>query len=348
MIPETTTQVESIESISVIPSVESWRHELADAFRRPAELLAHLGFSATAIDNMTCSDQGFSTLVPRSYAARMERSNPQDPLLLQVLPQIAEAVNTEGYHKDPLAEQAYNPVPGIVHKYDGRVLLLVTGHCAINCRFCFRRHFPYHDNRRSRLQWQQSLAYVRDDPSIHEVILSGGDPLAATDSQLTDLLQQLAAIPQLKRVRIHTRLPIILPSRVTVDFCKVLRQLPLQVIIVTHANHASELDHSVYRACQMLRQHGIHLLNQSVLLRGINDRRQTLVQLSERLFACDILPYYLHLLDRVQGTAHFYVDDTKARDLLAGLQGCLPGYLVPRLVREEAGEPGKTMITSSS
>ena len=235
-------------------------------------------------------------------------------------------------------------MPGVLHKYHGRVLLITTQNCAIHCRYCFRRHFPYADNRPSRKEWQASIDYIASDNSIEEVILSGGDPLAISNTHLQFLLEQLGRIAHLQRVRIHTRLPILLPDRIDQTLLGLLANLQQQVIVVIHANHAQEIDDSVLKACVQLRDNGVHVLNQSVLLTDINDEAETLIALSERLFAAGVLPYYLHMPDKVRSTAHFTVTDAKAQTLIKAMQARLPGYLIPKLVREEPQEPNKTLL----
>ncbi|MCC6596606.1 MAG: EF-P beta-lysylation protein EpmB, partial [Rhodanobacteraceae bacterium] len=233
---------------------------------------------------------------------------------------------------------------GVLHKYQGRALLIATGSCAINCRYCFRRHFPYAEETAAAHHWEAALAYLREDASIGEVILSGGDPLSLATAKLAELGEALARIPHVRRLRIHSRLPVVLPERIDHEFVHWLAHLPLQRVLVVHANHPNEIDAGVEHACAALREAGVSLLNQSVLLRGINDSVAALAALSERLFAAGVLPYYLHLLDRVQGTAHFEVDEIRALALADGLRRTLPGYLVPRLVREVAGAPCKTPV----
>jgi EF-P beta-lysylation protein EpmB len=276
----------------------------------------------------------------------MRKGDINDPLLRQVLPLEDELLAAPGYTGDPLGEQEANPHPGLIHKYHGRVLLIVSGSCAINCRYCFRRHFPYQDNKPSRESWQQALAYIAADPSISEVIYSGGDPLTASDSQLRWLTGQVAAIPHVRRLRVHTRLPIVMPSRITAELIEGLSDHRLSTSLVIHSNHANELDDTVASALARLRGAGITLLNQTVLLRGINDDADILSELSERLFALGVLPYYLHLLDKVAGAAHFDTDTGKALALHRALQEQLPGYLVPKLVREIAGARAKTPVIS--
>jgi L-lysine 2,3-aminomutase len=321
-----------------------WQQQLADLITNPAELLALLGLDAEQVGYSAAALASFPLRVPRAYAAKMQRGNAKDPLLLQVLPQMAETVAQAGLSVDPLDEQAHNPVPGLLHKYQGRVLLITTQSCAIHCRYCFRRHFPYHDNRPSRAQWRESLAYVAADPSIKEVIFSGGDPLALTNGHLASVLALVDEIPHVERVRFHTRLPVVLPARVDHTLVELLGNARQACTVVLHANHAQELDAEVRAACQRLQRAGVILLNQSVLLAGINDDAATLVTLSEQLFAAGVLPYYLHLPDKVTGTGHFLVNSTQAQALLQQLHACLPGYLVPKLVEEVPGAPGKTLL----
>ena len=344
MIPETAAQVEPPVEVIVQSPEQVWRLELAQALRTPQALLEALDFSRDDITKWIADDQGFMTLVPFSYVRRMQANNIHDPLLLQVLPQAAEALNSPSFLVDPLAEAQFNPQPGVIQKYQGRALIIAAGHCAINCRYCFRRHYPYGQQQRSRDQWHDSLQYIASDPSITEVILSGGDPLALTNALLFNLLDEIEALPHLKRLRIHSRLPIVLPQRITDALCQRLANSPLQVVMVLHANHPQELDRSVHEACQKLRSAQVTLLNQSVLLANINDSADCLTELSEGLFDMGVLPYYLHLPDRVKGTQHFFIDTAQGQTIVAQLQKQLPGYLVPRLVREDAGAANKTLI----
>ena len=323
-------------------SIPCWQKNLAEGFSSAVELLTFLQLPTSLANNL--AEKQFKTRVPRGFAARMQSGNRYDPLLLQVLAVDEELQITEGFAVDPLAEAVTNPLRGLIHKYHGRVLLTVAGACAVNCRYCFRRHFPYQDNNPGRGGWQQVLDYIANDACIHEVILSGGDPLLAKDNVLAALLTQLAAIPHLRTVRIHTRIPVVLPERITEGFLTILAANRLHKVVVLHSNHPQELDMDVSNACAALRQIGCHLLNQSVLLAGVNDSAEILAELSERLFACGVLPYYLHLLDKVQGAAHFDVSLTNALGIFQALQGLLPGYLVPRLAREEPGKHHKTLI----
>ena len=323
-----------------LSSPADWRELWRDAITDAGELLRAVGLGERT-DLLPADDAGFALRVPRGFAAKMRRGDPHDPLLRQVLPQQAEHDEAAGYGADAVGDMAARAGHGILHKYDGRALLIASGSCAVNCRYCFRRHFPYGEEIAAAAQWRDALDHVRADPSIRELILSGGDPLALATHKLEELTRALGDLPQVIRLRIHTRLPVVLPERVDAPLEAWLRELPLQKVVVLHANHANELDADVDAACARLREAGASLLNQSVLLAGVNDDADTLAALSERLFAAGVLPYYLHQLDRVQGAAHFEVDDARALALIDDLRSRLPGYLVPRLVREVAGAASK-------
>lgn len=318
-----------------------WQQLWREAIKDPLELLRVLGLSAHAADLLPAADTGFPLRVPRGFVARMRHGDPSDPLLRQVLPLAAELGEVPGFTRDAVGDIAARAANGVLHKYEGRALLIATGSCAVHCRYCFRRHFPYAEETAAANQWEQAVAHLRADDSIEEVILSGGDPLSLSTEKLAELTQALVAIPHVRRLRIHTRLPVVLPERVDADFLEWLDALPLQRVVVLHANHPNEIDASVAQACNSLRAAGATVLNQAVLLRGVNDEAGTLAALSERMFAAGVLPYYLHQLDRVAGAAHFEVDDARAMALLGTLRERLPGYLVPRLVREVAGAPHK-------
>lgn len=307
------------------------------------ELLQLLGLAQADIE-LRAPTRRFPLRVPRGYVARMRPGDPADPLLRQVLPLAEEDTLTTGFGKDPVGDLAALAGPGVLHKYHGRALVITTGACAIHCRYCFRRHFPYADAQGRNSDWAAVLDYLAQDESIEEVILSGGDPLALSDSRLATLTQGLDQIPHLQRLRIHTRLPIVLPERVDADLLAWLSMTRLKPVMVLHANHAQELDDSVSAALARLSHIGVCLLNQSVLLRGVNDSVVALRTLSEHLFACGVLPYYLHLMDRVQGAAHFEVQEAQARSLIQELGAQLPGYLLPRLVREQAGAAAKHLV----
>jgi len=321
-----------------------WKRELADAIRDPAELCRLLGLDPAVGRQATAAARGFPLLVPRGFAARMRPGDPADPLLLQVLPAPAELEPVDGFSADPLAEQQARRAGGLIQKYAGRALLLATGGCAVNCRYCFRREFPYAESGATPAGVATALEALAADRAIREVILSGGDPLLLDDGQLARLVGDLAAIPQLRRLRIHSRLPVVLPSRVTPQLVALLAACRLPVTLVIHANHPAELDDAVAAAVARLAV-GVPLrFNQAVLLRGVNDASDTLVDLSERLIDIGVSPYYLHLLDPVRGAAAFAVSEARGRQLIAELRQRLPGYAVPRLARELPGEPAKVWL----
>lgn len=324
--------------------VARWQRELAAAIRTPEALCAALDLDPALAAAARATGDSFPLLVPRGFLARMRKGDPRDPLLLQVLPQPQEQGTAAGFSADPLDEASALAAPGLVHKYAGRALLLLTGGCAINCRYCFRREFPYAESGATSTGTEAGLAAIAADPSLHEVILSGGDPLLVADDRLEGIVERLAAIPHLRRLRIHSRLPIVLPERVTDDLVALLAATRLTMTVVVHANHAHELDATVAVALGRLRQAGAILLNQAVLLAGVNDSVATLAALSERLLDLGVVPYYLHLLDRVRGTAHFEVDEATALRLHDELRGRLPGYAVPRLAREVPGAPAKLWL----
>jgi len=333
-----------LSSPSSPPSAPAWQRQLAEVVRDPVELCHRLGLGESALPGARDGHALFEVRVPEAYLSRIRPGDPDDPLLRQVLPLIAETDAVDGFVADPLEEADHTPRRGLIHKYAGRVLLIASPACAINCRYCFRRHFPYQENSPSRAQWQATLDYLRDDTSIQEVILSGGDPLAASDRQLAWLVARLEEIPHLKRLRIHTRLPVVIPARIDAALLEWLGSSRLQKVVVLHANHAQEIDEEVAAACARLKAAGVTLLNQSVLLRGVNDRVSALADLSERLFEAGVLPYYLHVLDPVSGAAHFDVPDEEARSLVEALRDRLPGFLMPRLVREVPGAGSKTPL----
>jgi EF-P beta-lysylation protein EpmB len=334
-----------IPGTSVLRQVPAWQSQLARAITEPAELLAAVGLGEEWLPAAQAAARLFPLRVPRGFVARMRKGDPHDPLLRQVLPLAEECLTAEGFGVDPVGDLAAMAVPGLLHKYKARVLLTVTGACAVHCRYCFRRHFPYTDANPAVDRWHAALEYIAGDASITEVILSGGDPLSLSDRRLAELARQLETIPHLRRLRLHTRLPIVLPERVNNELLDWLGDSKLKTVIVVHANHAQELDGPVRAALGTLKAAGAELLNQSVLLRGVNDSVDALADLSEALFEAGTLPYYLHMLDKVQGAAHFEVDETAARRLMQELQARLPGYLVPRLVREVPGGPGKLALT---
>lgn len=306
-----------------------------------------LALDPASLPEAARASQSFPLRVPRGFVARMRRGDPRDPLLLQVLPTGAELRPVAGFTADPVGDLASREATGLLHKYAGRALLIATGACAVHCRYCFRRHFPYGEETASSRDWREALERLREDPSLSEVILSGGDPLSLSDRRLRQLTDELRTIPHIRRLRIHTRYPVVLPERVDEGLLQWLASLPIQCVVVIHANHAREIDAEVRRACLALGSAGATVLNQSVLLAGVNDSVDALADLSEALFDMRVLPYYLHVLDRVQGAAHFDVSEDTALALHAGLLERLPGYLVPRLVREVPGAASKTAVVPS-
>ena len=325
---------------------QRWQALWRDAVREPADLLALLDLEALA-PRLSSAD-GFPLRVPRGFVARMRHGDPHDPLLRQVLPLLDEDRIVPGFALDAVGDGAARRGGGLIHKYEGRALLIATGSCAVHCRYCFRRHYPYAEDTAAAAGWHEAVELIRADASIHEVLLSGGDPLSLADHKLAELTDALRGIPHIRRLRIHTRLPIVLPERVDAGLLGWLRGLPWPVVVVVHANHANEFDASVDGAMAALRAAGATLLNQAVLLRGVNDSVEALADLCERGHAVGVLPYYLHQLDRVAGAAHFEVADARALALHAALAARLPGYLVPKLVREVAGQPGKTPLQGIS
>ena len=318
-----------------------WQQALAAATDTATALDRQLGLGARPAASAT---DGFPVRVPDSFLARIRPGDPDDPLLRQVFPDPREDAEHAGYSTDPLAEQQAMAVPGLLQKYPGRALLTLTGACAIHCRYCFRRHFPYSEASPRGERWRAVLEHLHAQPDIEEIILSGGDPLTLTDERLAACVSDLEGVPHLRRLRLHTRTPVVLPERVTPALQEWLCSTRFQTLIVLHINHARELDAAAREAIADLRATGALLLNQAVLLAGVNDSVAALEQLGRALVAAGVLPYYLHQLDPVQGAAHFAVDDERARALIAGLQNRNSGYLTPRLVREIPGEAGKTPL----
>lgn len=321
----------------------SWQKATAQAVTDVQTLALLIGVQSEELERITANDP-FELRIPHTFIRRMKRGAINDPLLLQMLNRSEEQLPHENYSDDPLAEHSGNPCPGLIHKYKGRVLLTVATACPLNCRYCFRRHFPYQQNRLSPSTWQPALDYIRHTPSISEVILSGGEPLMLKDDVLAKLLEQLQSISHVRLLRIHSRFPIAVPQRVTQALVNVLCSTHIPLTLVLHTNHANEIDATVIDALKPLRHSAVTLLNQSVLLRDINDSVNALDALSRRLFEAGILPYYLHVLDKVRGTEHFNVDDTQARRLVGQLTNRLPGYLLPTLVREIPHRAAKTRL----
>ncbi|MFC6275973.1 EF-P beta-lysylation protein EpmB [Psittacicella hinzii] len=360
-----TEQLETASSPSLTQLLtidNSWKRELASAFKDPLTLLEYLQIKPTSKSKTAglplLSKFDFPMLVPQYFADLIEKGNIDDPILLQVLPFASEQITHPDFVLQPLDEQDnFIPVANIVHKYADRLLFLPKGACAVNCRYCFRRNFPYAELEGGKEQWQASLEYAFIQ-NITELILSGGDPLMMTDKEFAWLGEQVLAFnarqkaqgkAPIDRIRIHSRLPVVLPNRITQDFitlCQALIAQEVQVILVTHINHGNEVSALLKAKLHLLAQASLTLLNQSVLLKGVNDNPEVLAELSHKLFKARVLPYYLHLLDKVTGATYFYVPDERALEIYAQLQKLTSGYLVPKLAREIVGEPHKTLYTT--
>ncbi len=331
-------------SAAVNPGTPAWKQALAEAVRDSDTLLDLVGLpDALRLDARRAAAR-FPLLVPRGFIARMKQGDPGDPLLRQVLPLGAELEEIAGFAGDPVADRAAQAAPGLLQKYDGRVLLIANGVCAVHCRYCFRREYPYHAAPKGLAAWRAALDRIAADSSIHEVILSGGDPLLLGDDRLRALSAEIAAIPAVTRLRIHSRLPIVLPERIDDGLLGWLRGMRLVPYMVVHANHPAELIGDCAAALERLVDAGIPVLNQAVLLRGVNDDVETLVGLCERLADLRVLSYYLHQLDRVRGAAHFLVEEERGRRLYEELRRRVPGHALPRWVREDSGAPSKTPL----
>lgn len=319
-----------------------WQQHLANGFRTAKDLLNFLDLPENLADSS--AEILFKTKVPLSFAKRMKHGDPNDPLLKQVLATKEETYAIPGYCSSPLKEQEFNPVPGLIHKYQNRVLLISTGACPIHCRYCFRREFPYDSNNPGQKGWDLAIDYIAKHPLISEVILSGGDPLLLTDKSLFSLIDKISNLKHVDTLRIHTRIPIVLPERITLPLFNGLAKIPLKLVIVLHTNHPQEIDDTVINVCKQLLNAGCLLLNQAVILRGINDDATILTKLCRKLFACGVLPYYLHVLDKVNGSAHFECATEQINDIYEQLQSNLPGYLVPKLVKEVPGVAHKVLM----
>lgn len=324
---------------------QNWQKQLSDLITDPAALLKQLNLSEhDLLDGAILANNSFKLRVPRAFVAKMQPSNPTDPLLLQVLPHHLELQDIEGYSLDPLQELDANPNPGILHKYQSRFLLTLTGACAIHCRYCFRRHFPYQENLPKTQDWPAMRDYIQANPQINEVILSGGDPLSLSNQKLAIWFDRLAQVSQLKILRIHTRVPIVIPERIDDELISLIKNSRLRVVVVVHSNHAQELDDFTCEQLKRLALHDVTVLNQTVMLKHVNDSAEVLAQLSHRLFEARVMPYYLHVLDKVKGAHHFDVTMTRVNQIYTELLANLPGYMVPKLVREIAGENNKTPL----
>jgi EF-P beta-lysylation protein EpmB len=314
------------------------------AVRDPLELCRRLELPESFHGGAIAAAKSFPVFAPLEFISRMRKGDPHDPLLRQVLPVSEECEEQPAFVADPVEDRRFQIAPGLLHKYHGRALLIVTGACAIHCRYCFRRHFPYAETPPSPEFWETAARRLEEDPSIEEIILSGGDPLNVVDAALAELVERLAAAPNLRRLRIHTRLPVVIPQRVTTELLNWLCGTRLTPIVVVHVNHPAEIDGATEAAVARLIDAGVPLLNQAVLLRGVNDSADVLTDLSRRLVDLRVMPYYLHQLDRVAGAAHFEVPIERGRQIMAELHRRLPGYAVPRYVQEVPGAPGKMRL----
>lgn len=331
--------------INYLHQEKNWQSQLSDLITDPLELLNVLELSSDQLlSGAIMASEQFKLRVPRAFVGKMQVGNPLDPLLLQVLPHHLELEEHPEFVTDPLGEEAANQMPGVLHKYQSRFLLTLTGACAIHCRYCFRRHFPYQENLPKNEDWLKIKHYIEQNPSINEVIFSGGDPLTLSNRKLALWIERLSSLDQIKIVRIHSRVPIVIPNRLDEEFISILKNSRLRIIVVIHSNHASELDDYTCSKLLQLSLHHITVLNQAVLLKGVNDSAQSLTELSYRLFEARVMPYYLHVLDKVKGAQHFDLRSSQIDQIYHDVLASLPGYLVPKLVREIAGEKNKTPL----
>lgn len=331
--------------INYLYQEQNWQSQLSDLITDPSELLSLLELSSEQLlSGAILASEKFKLRVPRAFVGKMNVKNPLDPLLLQVLPHHLELEEHPEFVTDPLGEGAANQLPGVLHKYKSRFLLTLTGACAVHCRYCFRRHFPYQENLPKNEDWLNIKNYIEANPNINEIILSGGDPLTLSNRKLALWLERLSSLKQIKILRIHSRVPIVIPNRIDEELISLLKNSRLRIVLVVHSNHASELDDFTCSKLLQLSDHHITVLNQAVLLKGVNDSAQTLVDLSYRLFEARVMPYYLHVLDKVKGAQHFDLDSSEIDEIYRDVLANLPGYLVPKLVREIAGEKNKTPL----
>ena len=331
--------------INYLHQEKNWQSQLSDLITDPLELLNLLELSTKQLlSGAILASEQFKLRVPRAFVGKMRIGDPFDPLLLQVLPHHLELEEHPEFVTDPLGEEAANQMAGVLHKYQSRFLLTLTGACAIHCRYCFRRHFPYQENLPKNDDWLNIKQYIEDNPAINEIILSGGDPLTLSNRKIALWLERLESLPQLKILRIHSRVPVVIPNRIDDEFISILKNSRLRIIVVIHSNHASELDDFTCSKLLQLSLHHITVLNQTVLLKGVNDSATTLTELSYRLFEARVMPYYLHVLDKVKGAQHFDLRSSEIDHIYSDVLASLAGYLVPKLVREIAGEKNKTPL----
>lgn len=331
--------------INYLYQEQNWQSQLSDLITDPLELLETLQLSPDQLlSGAILASEQFKLRVPRAFVEKMIIGDALDPLLLQVLPHHLELNDHPEFITDPLGEEQANQQPGVLHKYKSRFLLTLTGACAVHCRYCFRRHFPYQENLPKNEDWINIRNYIESQSEVNEVILSGGDPLTLSNRKLKLWLERLESVPQIKFLRIHSRVPIVIPNRVDEELVSLLKNSRLRIILVVHSNHAAELDDFTCAKLATLVQNQITVLNQSVLLNGVNNSAQVLVDLSYRLFEARVMPYYLHVLDKVKGAQHFDLASNEIDEIYKEVLASLPGYLVPKLVREIAGEKNKTPL----
>ncbi|NWK82357.1 EF-P beta-lysylation protein EpmB [Acinetobacter sp. SwsAc4] len=331
--------------INYLHQEQNWQSQLSDLITDPLELLNLLGLSTKQLlSGAILASEQFKLRVPRAFVGKMRIGDPFDPLLLQVLPHHLELEEYPEFVTDPLGEEAANQMAGVLHKYQSRFLLTLTGACAIHCRYCFRRHFPYQENLPKNDDWLNIKQYIEDNPAINEIILSGGDPLTLSNRKIALWIERLESLPQLKILRIHSRVPVVIPNRIDEELISILKNSRLRIVVVIHSNHASELDDFTCSKLLQLSLHHITVLNQAVLLKGVNDSATSLTHLSYRLFEARVMPYYLHVLDKVKGAQHFDLRSSEIDHIYSDVLASLPGYLVPKLVREIAGEKNKTPL----
>lgn len=334
------SQDRAIRPAHNVQSVD-WQLAMKRAIRSQSELRRYLNLE---VDPAASAAEDFPTFVPLELASRITPGDPDDPILRQVLASTAELVEAVGYSSDPVGDLDADVGGGVLHKYAGRALIVTHGACAVHCRYCFRREFPYAESGSRREFWAPAVEYIAKDESIEEVLLSGGDPLTLTDGVLFRLIDEIESVGHVRRLRIHTRLPIAIPQRITTELVGRLSRSRLAVWVVVHANHAQEIDCAVTDSLGRLRRGGISVLNQAVLLAGVNDDVAALANLSRELVNLGVQPYYLHQLDRVRGSSHFWVEIERGKRIMDELRQQLPGYAVPKYVIEQSGEKSKTPI----
>lgn len=344
MIPVSSASVEPKAFVSEEKAPISWQKQLTNGFRNSHDLLRFLNIDPIALHDKVLNEHDFPVRVPVFFAKLMKQGDIHDPLLRQVLALKVEHQTLQDFHSDPLDEESFSASKGLIHKYKNRVLLIAHQSCAIHCRYCFRRHFPYAEQRLSNSHLIAAIDYIKQDTAIEEVILSGGDPLNLADAKITELITLLDTIDHATTLRLHTRTAVVLPDRITPELIQTLRKSRKNVVIVFHINHANEISEHFAEQIKPLKNAGVTLLNQSVLLKGVNDDSRVLIELSRKLWAVGILPYYLHQLDSVAGAAHFQVEPTAAENLWRALQSEVSGYLLPRLVQEIPHKTSKTWI----